>query len=230
MAIRSDARLGGSIPQMNRVPEGPGIKPLFHSVRDIALILDKTVKAGYGVLRAGTVMSICSITGNLYPYPETLVTSNNTNAKAYLVADATASTTVYVGIEDSYKFQVGDELIIGGDSFEDLGAIVSIDRTAVNGTQAAIVVTTAVSTIEDMTTAKYANVFVKSAGASTPFSEAAVILDADIDTGTGEFAVGALTSVVLSNAILYTASLIGLDAAAIEDLGSVDNGRFTILK
>ncbi len=230
MAIRSDARLGGSIPQHNRVPEGVGIRPLFHSVRDIALILDKTVKAGYGVIKSGTIMAVCSITGNLYPYPETLVASNNTNAKAYLVADATASTTVLVGIEDSYKFQVGDELIIGGDSFEDLGAIVSIDRTAVNGTQAAIVVTDAVTTIADLTTAKYANVFINSAGATTPFSEAKFVLDADIDSGTGEFAIGALTSVVLSNAILYTASLIGYDAAAKADLGSVDDGRFTILK
>lgn len=230
MAIRSDARLGGSIPQHNRVPQGPGIKPLFHTQRDIALILDKTVKPGYGVIRSGTVMSVCSVTGNLYPYPETLVAENNTNAKAYLVANATASTSVFVGIEDSYKFQVGDELIIGGDSFEDLGAIVSIDRTAVNSTQAEIVVTVAVVTVADLTTAKLANVFVKSNGALTPFSEAMFILDADIDSGTGEFAVGALTSVVLSNAVLYAASLIGCDAAAKVDLGSVDDGRFTILK
>ena len=36
---------GGSIPQMWRGPEGVGSKPLFHSVRDIALIIDKTVKS-----------------------------------------------------------------------------------------------------------------------------------------------------------------------------------------
>ena len=57
MAISSRAGLGGDIPQMNRMPEGRGSKPLFHSVRDIALILDKTVAAGYGVLRIGTVMA-----------------------------------------------------------------------------------------------------------------------------------------------------------------------------
>jgi hypothetical protein len=74
-------------------------------------------------------------------------------------------------------------------------------------------------------------VFVKSADeASTPFAGAKFVLDADIETGKGEFAIGALTSVVLHNAVLYTASLIGYDSAAKTDMGTVDDGRFTILK
>ena len=341
MAIRSDARLGGSMPQHNRVPFGPGIKPLFHSVRDIALILDKTVKAGYGVIKSGTVMAVCSITGNLYPYPETLAGSNNTNAKAYLTANpGDGAVFCNVGIEDSYKFQVGDELIMDGsgagvaevqeiaildaavttaDVFtlvigtttltatigatatvvglttllkadasyaacpfvitetanskiiltwkaigaitglavlteatdgditatettpgedyqegalaaENLGAIISIDRTAVNSTQATITFTTAITNYANFTSTYFGNVYVKGGDASTPFTAAKFIIDADVDSGTGEFAVGALTSVVVSNAVLYTGSLIGYDAAAIVDLGSVDDGRFTILK
>ena len=43
----------GSIPQMIRGPEVPGLQPLFHSVRDIALVIDKTAQAGYGVLKGG---------------------------------------------------------------------------------------------------------------------------------------------------------------------------------
>jgi len=342
MAIRSDARLGGSIPQMNRSPEGRGIKPLFYSVRDIALILDKTVKPGYGVIRAGTVMSVCSATGMLYPYPVADAALNPTNAKAYLVqAPGSTASTLYVGVADSYKFQVGDSLIldgsgsgtkevqsmaeatlaegdvytltyggvtltttamdsnpttaelvaafIGGDnvaayasmpftlsagssavtitwkhpiavtslctaekttgtgtttvsqtiegvaadgtstSAEDLGAIISIDRSAVNGTQAAIAVTTSVTTNANFTSTFYGNVYVKS-DTSTPFAKAKFIIDADVDSGEGEFAVGALTSVVISNAVLYTTSLIGCDAAAKTDMGTVDDGRFTILK
>jgi len=342
MAIRSDARLGGSMPQVNRVPQGPGIKPLFHSQRDIALILDKTVKAGYGVVRAGTIMAICSATGNLYPYPETDADENFTNAKSYLVANPGDGAVVCnIGIEDSYKFQVGDSLIMDGSgagvaevqeiaildaaittgdvwtleigdvtlvatigatetvvglttllkadstyaasgititetantkiiltwtaaagaisglatiteaedgateatettpgvdyqqgalAAEDLGAITAIDRTAVNSTQAQITFTTAITTYGNFTSTYFGNVYVKGGDASTPFTKAEAIIDADVDTGTGEFAIGALTSIVLSNAVLYTASLIGLDAAAIVDLGSIDNGRFTILK
>ena len=97
--------------------------------------------------------------------------------------------------------------------------------------KAKITFTTVITDYANFTAVLFGNVYVKSAAeASTPFAGAKFILDADIDTGTGEFAVGALTSVVLSNAILYTASLIGLDAAAKTDLGSVDDGRFTILK
>ena len=341
MAIRSDARLGGSIPQMNRSPEGRGIKPLFHSVRDIALILDKTVKPGYGVIRSGTVMSVCSVTGMLYPYPVADAGQNPTNAKAYLVqAPGSSAEILYTNIQDSYKFAVDDELIIDGGSAgnveiqsmanttptagdvytltyagvtltgtaleegslatadlvasliagtnysimpftlsagssvvtitfkevgnvdtvvagksigsgtpavsvstpglaadattttaENLGPIKSIDRTAVNGTQAAITTTTAVTTHANFTAALFGNVYVKSADeASTPFAKAKFIIDADVDSGEGEFAVGALTSVVISNAVLYTTSLIGCDAAAKTDMGTVDDGRFTILK
>ena len=97
MAIRSDARLGGSLPQFNRVPEGAGIRPLFHSVRDIALILDKTIKAGYGILKTGTVTAICSNTGKLYPYPQTNADENDTNAKSYLVANPGSGASVSFG-------------------------------------------------------------------------------------------------------------------------------------
>jgi len=339
MAIRSDARLGGSIPQHNRVPEGVGIRPLFHSVRDIALILDKTVKAGYGVIKSGTIMAVCSATGNLVPYAQTNADENDTNAKSYLVASPGSGAIVCnIGIEDSYKFVVGDSLVMDGSgtgtdavqsivcatpwatasvyvltfgshtitatmgatqtlaglvtliqaatgyaslpfavtagtnaltltwkvsgpitemaqyvkdggsavvattttpgveydmdalSAEDLGAITAIDRTAVNSTQAQITFTTSITNYANFTTEYYGNVYVKGGDSSTPFTKAACIIDADVDSGIGEFAVGALTSIVISNAVLYTASLIGLDAAAIVDLGSVDDGRFTILK
>jgi len=341
MAIRSDARLGGSIPQFNRVPETIGIKPLFHSARDIALILDKTIKPGYGVIKSGTVMAVCSNTGKLYPYPQTNADENDTNAKSYLVANPGSGAVIcYIGIEDSYKFIVGDSLIMDGSgagvaeiqniaitdadittadvwtlehgdvsldvtvgatatvvglttllkahtdyaacgivitetanteiiltwaavgviaglatiteatdgeteatettpgvdyqqgalAAEDLGAITAIDRTAVNSTQAKITFTTAITDYANFTSTYFGNVYVKGGDSSTPFTKAASIIDADVDAGTGEFAVGALTSVVISNAVLYTASLIGLDAAAIVDLGSVDDGRFTILK
>lgn len=339
MDISRNAGIGGSIPQMTRMPDQPGGKPLFHSVRDIALILDKTFKAGYGVLKIGTLMSECSVTGNLYPYPQANADENDTNAKAYLVASAgSAATSVYVGIEDSYKFNVADELILDGSgagttevqsvacttyatgevyvlshggieitatmaateslaglvaliqadtdysslpftvaagsdaltltwasigvvselatlSFEgadavaatqttagtaydmdtvaaeNLGAITAIDRTAVNSTQAKITFTTAITNYANFTTGYYAHVYVKSADeSSTPFAKAKYILDKDIDTGVGSYAVGAVSSVVISNAVLYRYSLVGFDTAAATDLGTTTDGRFVILK
>lgn len=227
-AIRS------SIPQMTRYPEGKGIKPLFHSVRDIALILDKTVQGGYGYLEAGTVMAINKSTagngGKLVPYVplsgDVVLGTVSAVGIVPVVANSIAE-HVYVSIEDSYAFAVGDELYADNDSDEGPtsgGAITAIDRTT-STLYADITLTSFAHT--NFTVAKKSYVYVY-AGASGN-NVAAYILDKDVDTGVGSEALGALTSVVVSNAILYKNSLINLTAAAITALGVVD-GRFFILK
>ena len=222
-------------PQVNRYPEVPGIKPLFHSVRDIALILDKTVQAGYGYLKSGTVMAINLSTaggvGKLVPYvpisTAVVLGADSAIGVAPLVQNA-ASGHVYVSINDSYKFEVGDDLYLDNDSDEGpvlAEAITAIDRTT--STLFANITTTAFSH-GNFTVAKGSYAHVK-AGASGEYTTAAYILDKDIDTGYGVLALGALTSVVVSNCILYKNSLINMTAAAIASLGVVD-GRFFIMK
>lgn len=225
----------GSVPQMNRYPEGLGQKALFHSVRDIALIIDKSVKAGYGVLPLGTIMAVNSNDKKLVPYPQATAASNDTNAKAFLVADgATDSAIVYTTVKDSYKFEVGDSLIIATDAAvdaQDLGAITAIDRTDANGTRAKITATTNLSDAGgDFTVANATHVYLEGGDTSAPFTKAQYVLDKDIDTGEGENAEGAITSVVINNAVLYEAALIGYDDAAATDLGTTEDGRFVILK
>lgn len=233
MAIRTNARLGGDIPQMNRVPEGLGIKPLFHSVRDIALILDKTVQSGYGVLRIGTMLAVNSVTGNLVPYITDDYLDDNVG-RAYLTNDvASAGNTCYTTIEDAYKFAVGDDLILvrdngGSPEYHDGGPITAIDVTTYSN-RAEITFTNAIGAVTTFSTANKVNAYVKSA-TSGKFSKCAYILDKDIDTGSGEFAAGALTSVVVHNAILYEYALVNKDAQALTDLGAVEDGRFVILK
>lgn len=221
--------LGGNIPQLNRSGQVPGSKALFHSVRDIALIIDKTCKAGYGYLKAGTIMAINSADGDLVPYPEAAFATNLANSKAWLVADTgiTAS-TVEVLNDEAYKFAVGDSLVIVDDTTaaEDLGAIVSIVRGA-NGI-AVITVTTAIGGTA-FTVANTAAVCVKSDTAAG-FTKAFYVLDQDINTGAGADALGANTSVVVSNAVLYEAVMVNIDSAAKTDLGTVSDGRFLILK
>jgi len=229
--------LRSSIPQMNRYPEQPGLKPLFHSVRDIALIIDKTIQAGYGYLKAGTVMAINLSTlgggaqGKLVPYvpisTAVVLGADSAIGVAPLVQNA-ASGHVYVSLEDSYKFEVGDELYLDNDSDEgpvSAGAITSIDRTT--STLFADIVTGAFSH-GNFTVAKKAYAHITT-GASGEYTTAAYILDADVDTGEGSEAKGALASVVVSNAVLYKNNMTNLTAAAIASLGVVD-GRFFILK
>jgi len=112
MGITSNAGLGGSIPQMNRGPETPGSKALFHSVRDIALVIDKTVQAGYGVLKLGNILAKNTATGNLVPYITDDYTDSNVG-RSYITNDISDSAdTCYLTKPDSYKFQVGDSLIL----------------------------------------------------------------------------------------------------------------------
>ena len=228
-----NAGLGGSTPQMNRLPEVAGSKALFHSVRDIAIILDKTAKAGYGVIKQGTLCGVNSVDGKLVPYPTTDPTHSLTSGRAFIVTDlVNATKLVYVTVADSYKFAVGDSLIIDRNNATaqdplDLGAITAIDRTtAVN--RATITVTTNI-TGANHTVANSASCYVKT-DASTPWTKVIYVVDQDIDTGTGSDAKGANTSVVLSNAALYKFALTNYDAAALADLGGVVDGRLVILK
>jgi hypothetical protein len=228
--------LGGSTPQIVRNPEGVGIKRLFFSQREIALIKDKTVAPGFGVLAAGTVMAVNSSAagnkGQLVPYAplRTKITANTASAigVTLLVQDA-ATNTLKVSISDSYRFVVGDELIVnaittGGE--QATGAITVIDRTT---DPRWATITAILATVTNLTVANTAYCYVKAA-AATPFTTAFSIIDKDIDTGYGESAAGALTSIVISNAIVYTGSLVNATSEALTSLGAVQDGQHTILK
>ena len=225
-----------SIPQMTRSPEGKGLKPLFHSARDIALILDKTCQGGYGYLEAGTVMAINISTGGaggygqLIPFVplsgDVVLGANSAIGVAPVVLNSIAD-HVYVSLNDAYKFKVGDFIWADNDSDEGPisgGVISDIDVTT---STLYADITVASLTATNVTVVKKSYVYVM--GGASGNNEAAYILDKDVDTGVGSDALGALTSVVVSNCILYKNSLINMTAAAITDLGAVD-GRFFIMK
>lgn len=223
--------LNGSIPQMNQGGFTPGQKALFHSVRDIALVKDKTVKSGYGYLAAGTLMAVNTADGDLYPYPEASAAVNAGNGKAFVAVNAIATELAVVVLNSqAVKFKVGDSLILMANALtaEDLGAIVSIVPSETTGL-AVITVTTAISAETGFTVANNAHVYLKG-DASAPFTKAVYVLDKDTYTGVGDDAAGAVVSVVISNAILYLAALVNFDSAAATDLGTVTDGPHVILK
>ncbi len=221
----------GSTPQINRSGETPGPKRLFHSVRDIALIKDKTIDPGYGVVLAGTAMGVSTVNGNLVPYVPIGLAAYGTLSVAPALADVPSGVTISVPLSTIKRFVVGENLIIvhnnaGTQVLHDGGAIVS----AVKASEYSATITFTTTTGDtDSTVAAFASCYVESQ-AATPFSKAVYILDKDTDTGEGEDAKGANVSVVISNAILYTTSLINVDAAALTDLGAITDGQHTILK
>lgn len=228
--------LGGNFPQISRMAQVGGPKSLFHSMREQALILDKTIMPGYGVLRAGTCMAVATISGNLVPYPA--VAATNTIGKTFLsITKASSGTTFYISNDHYDRWEAaradGEHLIVMADSItpEDLGVIASVTKNDQPGLTK--VMGTASSTTATFTLANNACIYVQTAAAD-PFAASAYILDTDTDTGTGSegFSKGALGSVVISNAILYLATLTSCnyDAAAATDMSAVTDGRYLILK
>ena len=205
-------------------------KRLYYSNPDAALKVPVTLQAGYGKLEAGTILaenkSAAGGDGKFVPYNMTTVDGTTVFGRAYLVADATAVAYVYVTLDDSYKFAVGDDLIIVDDTetAENLGAITAIDRTTYPH-MAKITATTTIS--GTFATADFAYVCVEAGDSSNNYSDAVGVLEKTVDTGTGSTAKGAIATMILKNAIVYSGMLANVDAAARTDLSASTFGQYT---
>lgn len=204
----------GSTPQVNRYPEGPGIKRLFHSEREIALIIDKTIRAGFGYLDAGTVLAkdendFC------VPYVPETVEAGAVSAIGTIQILNVSDATVHIPKGQTGKIVVGDVLKKVGDEYETEITVAALGQAA---------------NYDWITVDEYSDLevgdFLMIDGADT----AVYLLDQDVDTGNDSDAMGGQASVVLSNATLYKNSLVNLDPGAITDLGGIVDGQFYILK
>lgn len=211
---------------------------LFYSEHMAALTVPVTLQAGYGVLTMGTTLAknISNLTtGNkdkLVPYNPTSFTGTEDHpGRAYLVANTgTTDKYVHVTIEDSYKFKVGDDLVINDNttSAENLGAIVSIDRTTY-ANYAVITATTAIGGTA-FTTARFAYVMVEAGVSANNYSDCVGVLMKSVDTGTGANAKGANAELVLGNCVLYEGMLTNVDAAAKTDISATSFGEFLYIR
>lgn len=221
-------------------------KKLFYSEPDRALTKEVTLQAGYGLIPAGTALAKnVSAAGNKEKYvplmpgisanPPDSGNPDHLLACAFLVQDA-SGTDLYVTMDDSYKFAVGDDVILLDSdtlaaSSENLGAITAIDRTTYLH-MAKISVTETVS--GTFTVANSACIHVEAGTTSetttNSYSVCEGILMHTVDTGTGEDAKGAVAPMILSNAMLYNGLLKNVIAQARTDLGASVNGQFLIMK
>jgi hypothetical protein len=206
-------------------------KKLYYSDPDAALKVPITIAPGYGVLKMGTVLSrntSAGSAGNFMPYDPTATITGAENApgRSYLVADQTSGTAVCnVTIADSYRFAVGDDILIidsdGEVNLDNGGAITAIDRTTYTN-YAVITFTTA--TGDTFTTAKFAYACLE--GSVT----AVGILEKSVDTGTGVNAKGALGTLIISNCVLYYGMLLNLDSNAQTDISASTLGQYAYIK
>ncbi len=209
-------------------------KKLYYSDHMAALRVPVTIQAGYGLIRAGTTLARnISAAGGLdllVPYNPTTFPANIIEAgRAYLVTDSGLTSQFYVTLDDSYKFIVGDDLIINDNvsGAENLGAITAIDRTT--DTHRAMITVTTTATVS-FTTARRAHVFVEAGDTTNNGSDCVGILEKTVNSGIGEKSKGAVASLILGNCVLYEGLLTNLDAAAIADLGVLTFGQYIYIR
>jgi hypothetical protein len=213
-------------------------KHLFYSEELAALRVPVTLQSGYGVLVAGTILAKNKsnlTTGGkdqLVPYnPTSFTGAEDHPGRAFLVADSgTTASTLKVTINDSYKFKVGDDVIINDNTTtaENLGAITAIDRTTYTN-YAVITVTTATGGTS-FTTARFAHIFVEAGDNTNNYSDAVGILQKSVDTGTGVNAKGALGVLILGNCVVYEGLLTNCDSAAKTDISGTSFGQFLYIR
>ena len=208
-------------------------KRLYYSEALAALKVPVTLAPGYGILKSGTVLSkntsgSSARTGMFIPYDPTLTITGAEVApgRAYLVVQqGTGTATCNVTIEDSYKFAVGDDIIICDSDLEAAaangGAIISIDRTTYPNYA---VITFTSTTSDTYTTAKFAFAAVEGCFAAVG------ILEKSVDTGLGENAKGAVATLILGNCVLYSGMLLNLDTNAKTDLSAAALGQFIYIR
>lgn len=209
---------------------------LFKSNPDYAITIDIFLQRGFGLVKAGTTLAK-NISGSgskdfYVPYNPTTFPASQDEGRAYMVADGVpGESLVYVSMRDSYKFKVGDDVIINDNvtGVENLGAVTVIDRTTENH-RARITFTTAMGATA-FTAIRKAHVFVEAGVGSNNYSDCAGVLMKSVNTGDGERGAGAGAQLILSNALLYRHSLTNMDAAALDDIaGAAVHGQFLLLK
>jgi len=206
---------------------------LYYSDPMAALKVPVTLQSGYGTLKKGTVLALNKsnlTTGGkdqLVPYnPTSFTGAEDHPGRAYVVADPVATAyVVYVTMDDSYKFKVGDDLILNDSSVsaENLGAITAIDRTS-ERQRAKITFTTAIT--GSFTVANDAYVCVEAGDNTNNYSDAVGVLEKSVDTGTGSDAKGAVATMIIGNCVLYEGLLTNLDSAAKTDMSMTSFGQY----
>ena len=233
---KTKAGLGGYAPQVNLT----GItrlvqKRLFFSRRESALLLEKTLRGGFGAVDIGTVMGVVAGDDRIVPFAA--VGNTSPIGKTFLTVDATnGNANITVSLSDSYRFVIGDPVVLyNATPTYQVTTVADITRGA----------TTATIELDDVVGAATYTVALGAflahrtgANAADATSlAAAYILDQDIYTGEGAETVqpdGALGSVVVSNAVLYADVIENINADALTALGMVrdggNNGRHYIMR
>ena len=212
---KTTAGRSGNVPQVNITGYHREVqKRLFYSRREQALLLEKTVRGGFGDLEMGQVMTqvyatFASVKDFIVPY--------GANGDVAVTASDNSANTVTIAAADAVKFAVGDVVTVNDD--ETTAEDRTITGITVSGTSAVIALDALTNTFT------HSSAIVKHKQSGNYY-----ILDQDIDTGAENKTEGALGSVVISNAVLYKDAVIGMDNTVLTDLNGKADGVFYIIR
>ena len=206
-------------------------KRFYKSLREQAILTDKTLRGGYGWLERGQVLAVdFNDDSQLVPYTPDVIAYTDVS-RVFLLTDLSSGTTFYVDLLESYKLAVADYIVLADtDGTYETELISAIDRDTYASIGRALV--TISINGQALTVAKKACCWVKARTQvdTNKCSLASYVLDTDIDTGAGAYAAGGLGVVILTNALIYQASCINLDATALSSLGFTDEGLYYLIK
>ena len=212
------------------------LRALYYSDHNAALKVPVTLKPGYGVVKKGSCLALdlsANSSGLVLPYSPTTFAASASEiitGRAYLVADLAGSANVlYVTMDDSYKFAVGDDLVVNDNNTtaENLGAITAIDRTTYSHMAS---ITTTTTTSGAFGTANYAYAIVEAGTAGNNYSDCVGILEKSVDTGIGSNAKGAVATMIIGNCVLYEGVLLNIDSAAKTDISAASYGQYLYIR
>ena len=210
---KTTAGRSGNVPQVNITGYHREVqKRLFYSRREQALILEKTVRGGFGILEMGQVMTQVHGVDYIVPY--------GAGGQSAIASNASAGQNkVLLALSEQYKFAAGEAVTVVDDN-ENENAV--IDTAEVSGEYFALTLESVLS--NSYTTA--ADGYVKHRAGSNLY-----VMDQEIDCGDDNNALeGALTSVVISNAVLYQDAVIGMDNTALTFLNGLEDGIFYVIR
>lgn len=223
----------GTKPQFNQGERVPGIQPLYHSRPEKALLIDVSMRGGYGALDQGLpIVRLAGTSNECAPY----VPENHTllvAARPRILEDlADGATTLKLSEAEAAKFRTGDVVMLvrdnaGDPAYHDCGAVVSVSTS---GEERVVTFTTAVSGT-DFTLANITSVYNATKDATnTRKHHGLYIMDRPTDTGTGDTALGGLVSACVTNAMLMRNLIQNVDDQLKADLSAFEDSRFFILR
>jgi len=202
----------GNVPQVNLTGYHREVqKRLFYSRREQALILEKTVRGGFGNLEMGQVMTTVHGVDYIVPYGAGGQSAIASNA-------ASGQKKILLPLTEYAKFAAGENITIVDNNANENKIV---DTAEVSGEYFAV--TTTVNLSNSYTVAEDA--YIKHRAGANLY-----VMDQDIDCGVENQLEGALTSVVISNAVLYQDAVIGMDSDALTFLNGLEDGVFYVIR